>query len=219
MRVILGSSSPARLTTLRNAGIAARVVSPEVDESLVQGNSGADVTARLAALKGQTVLIKLRADGLLASATSADPIIVLACDTMLEIEGHVHGKPGTAQAAVERWRRQRGRQGQLFTGHYVALITGPNQISSDVRVAETVVTFADLNDAEIEAYAASGEPQHVAGAFTIDGLGGAFITRIEGDPHNVVGISLPMVRQMIVDMGIEWPRLWTSPANRDPRAD
>lgn len=208
MRVILGSSSPARLATLRNAGIAAQVVIPEVDESVVTGRSGADVTARLAALKGQTVLLKLRADGELAEASVDDPIIVLACDTMLEIEGRVHGKPGTTAAVIERWRHQRGRQGQLFTGHYVALISGSDEIRSDVRVAETVVTFADINDAEIAAYAASGEPQRVAGGFTIDAVGGAFITRIEGDPHNVVGISLPMIRQMIVDMGIAWPRLW-----------
>lgn len=209
MRVILGSSSPARLSTLRNAGIAAEVVVPDVDESVITGNSGLDMTARLATLKGENVLVKMRQSGLLASATPADPIIVFACDTMLEIEGRVHGKPGSAQAAVERWHRQRGRQGQLFTGHYVALLTGADQIRSDVRVAETVVTFADLNDSEIEAYAASGEPERVAGAFTIDRLGGAFITRVDGDPHNVVGISLPMIRQMVVDMGINWTELWT----------
>lgn len=208
MRVVLGSSSPARLGLLRNAGIAAQVVVPEVDESVVTGKSGADMTSRLAKLKGQAVLLKMRKSGMLDEATLSDPLIVFACDTMLEIEGRVYGKPGTAQAAIQRWQHMRGRQGQLFTGHYVAVLTGPNEIKSDVRVAETVVTFADLSDNEIAAYAASGEPQRVAGAFTIDGLGGAFITHVAGDPHNVVGLSLPMVRQMLVDMGVAWPQLW-----------
>lgn len=212
MRVILGSTSPARLRTLQNAGVRAEVVAPNVDESQLRSDSGADLTARLAGLKGRNVLLQLRERGDLDATSTDAPMIVFACDTMLEIEGRVHGKPASAQAAVERWVRQRGRQGQLFTGHYVALITGPDQIRSDVRVAETIVTFADLNDAEIAAYVASGEPGRVAGAFTIDGLGGPFVTRVEGDPHNVVGISLPLIRQMVVDMGINWTDLWALPA-------
>jgi len=90
-------------------------------------------------------------------------------------------------------------------------VLGPEDVRHQVRVATTGVTFADLTDAEITAYAATGEPQRVAGAFTIDGYGGAFVTRITGDPHNVVGISLPLVRQMLLDLGVAWHLLWRSP--------
>ena len=200
MRLILGSSSPARLATLRNAGVTPEVVSPDVDESRTSALSASALTAELAELKGQAVIAKI-------ADTVDGPTAVLACDSMLEIEGKVYGKPGTEQAAVLRWYRMRGRQGVLHTGHYVAVIR-EGIINSNVRVASTVVTFADLTDAEIAAYAATGEPQKVAGAFTIDGVGGPFITHIEGDPHNVVGLSLPLVRQMLLDMGVEWHTLW-----------
>lgn len=202
--MILGSSSPARLLTLRNAGLDPEVIVPKVDEESVHLPGAPELTAELARLKGEAVLAELRDSGQL----DADPLVLIACDSMLEIEGRVHGKPGTPEAAIVRWYRMRGRQGLLYTGHYVAVVTGPDQVAQQVRVAQTGVTFADLTDAEIAAYAATGEPQRVAGGFTIDGYGGAFVTRITGDPHNVVGISLPLVRQMLLDLGVAWQSLW-----------
>lgn len=180
------------------------VIEPKVDEESVHLPGAPELTAELARLKGESVLSRLPATGLLTEG----PLVLLACDSMLEIEGRVHGKPGTPEAAIVRWYRMRGRQGLLHTGHYVALVNGPDEVRHQVRVAETGVTFADLTDAEIAAYAATGEPQRVAGGFTIDGFGGAFVTRITGDPHNVVGISLPLVRQMLLDLGVAWHGLW-----------
>lgn len=203
MRVILGSSSPARLQTLRQAGLDPEVVVPQVDERSVHIAGAPELTAELARIKGEDVLRQLHDAGDLTA-----PLVVFSCDSMLEIEGRVHGKPGTPEAAIVRWYRMRGRQGLLFTGHYVAVVRGPGRIDHQVRVAQTGVTFADLTDAEIAAYAATGEPQRVAGGFTIDGFGGAFVTRISGDPHNVVGISLPLVRQMLLDLGVAWQTLW-----------
>lgn len=201
--MILGSSSPARLQSLRQAGIDPEVIVPEVDEEAVRLPGAPELTAELARLKGESIIERLRADGGLD-----EPLVLISCDSMLEIEGRVHGKPGTQEAAIVRWYRMRGRQGILHTGHYVALALGPDDIRSQVRVAATGVTFADLTDAEIAAYAATGEPQRVAGGFTIDGFGGPFVTRITGDPHNVVGISLPLVRQMLLDLGVAWHGLW-----------
>lgn len=202
MHLILGSASPARLQTLRAAGIDPEVIDSEVDESKERANTAAQLTAQLARIKGEAVLAKLADAGRLH-----DPAVVVACDSMLEIDGQLHGKPGSPEAAIIRWYRMRGREGVLNTGHYVAVL-GEGEPESMVRVASTIVAFADLTDAEIAAYAATGEPQKVAGAFTIDGYGGPFVTRISGDPHNVIGISLPLVRQMLLDLGLPWHTLW-----------
>lgn len=203
-RLVLASSSPARLNSLRAAGLNPEVVVPTVDESSVSLSDPDALTSTLARMKGEEVLARVLAEG----HDFTRPLVLLACDSMLEIEGRVHGKPGTAEAAVVRWYRMRRRQGLFFTGHYAAVVTAPDRVQSQVRVATTTVTFADLTDAEIAAYAATGEPQRVAGAFTIDGIGGPFVTSIQGDPHNVVGLSLPLVRQMLIDMGIGWHQLW-----------
>lgn len=201
MRVVLASESPARLAELRHAGVDPQVLVSGVDESVVDGGDPSSMVAALATLKAEAVR------PLIAVDPAEGPVIVIACDSMLEMDGRVHGKPGTPQAAIARWYRMRGRQGMLHTGHHVIVLDG-ERTRSATRVGTTTVTFADLSDAEIAAYAATGEPQKVAGAFTIDGWGGPFITRIEGDPHNVVGISLPLVRQMLLDMGIGWHLLW-----------
>lgn len=156
------------------------------------------LTRRLAEAKCQSVIEQLQTeDGL------PDPAVVLACDTLLEIEGHIYGKPGTAEAAIVRWYRMRGREGVIHTGHHVAVLRD-GRWDRMTRSATTVVAFADLTDAEIASYVATGEPQAVAGGFTIDGLGGPFVTGVIGDPHNVVGISLPLVRQMLLDLGVGW---------------
>ena len=130
---------------------------------------------------------------------------MLGCDSVLELDGELHGKPGDADEAVERWRSMRGRSGVLHTGHCV-IETGDGRGG---RAASTTVHFADVSDAEIEAYVATGEPLQVAGAFTIDGLGGAFVPGIEGDHHTVVGVSLPLLRELVAELGHSWTSLWS----------
>jgi septum formation protein len=130
--------------------------------------------------------------------------LVLGCDSVLELEGAALGKPADASEARARWRSMRGRAGVLHTGH--ALRAGDRVAAA---TASTIVHFADLTDEEVDAYVATGEPLHVAGAFTIDGLGGAFVTGIEGDHHNVVGVSLPLLRELVAELGHQWTSLWS----------
>ena len=196
VRLILASKSPARLAVLRRAGLDPEVIVSGFDERQVQDPVPTRLAARLAEFKGTAVLPQLEGD-----------FVLLACDSVLEFEGRSHGKPGSREAAVERWRRMRGREGLLHTGHFVAVRHG-GEVARSTRVGSTVVRFADLPDDEIEAYAATGEPQRVAGGFTIDGRGGAYVTSVEGDPYNVVGVSLPLFRQMVIDAGVPWQSLW-----------
>lgn len=130
---------------------------------------------------------------------------VVGCDSMLEIGGRVVGKPGDPGTAVERWRSMRGAAGILHTGH--TLVRLPDGATAE-GVSSTVVRFASPSDAEIEAYVATGEPLWCAGAFTIDGLGGAFVEGVEGDPHGVVGLSLPLLRRLVIELGGSWTDLW-----------
>src|SRR3954451_6536086 len=122
---------------------------------------------------------------------------------MLELDGQIFGKPADADEAVSRWRRMRGRSGVLHTGHWLVDERGSGGPTPGAA-AGTAVPFAKLSEEETEAYVATGEPLTVAGAFTIDGLGGAFVTAVEGDHHNVVGLSLPLLRDLLADAGIEW---------------
>src|SRR5690606_19980902 len=132
---------------------------------------------------------------------------------MLEIDGEVVGKPGTAEAAIQRWKAIRGRTGTLHSGLCVRLLDRCGEPAREASgVASTVIHFAEPSDAEIEAYVATGEPLNVAGGFTIDGLGAPFIRGVEGDPHNVVGLSLPLLRDLLAGLGVAWPDLWTSRA-------
>ncbi len=197
-RFILASKSPARLATLRAAGLDPEVLVSGVDEDGVEAMSVRDTVATLARLKANAVASSIRDEGI---------TVVLGCDSMLEFNGRGFGKPGSQQAAAERWRQMRGGKGVLFTGHHVVVLDGDSRWDA-TRVASTIVRFADPTDEEIDAYAATGEPQEVAGAFTIDGYGGAYVTALEGDPHNVVGVSLPLVRMMLADVGVKWHTLW-----------
>lgn len=199
MRVILASKSPARLSLLRRAGLDPDVIVSGYDESQVRDPVPTSLAARLARGKGETVAAGVEGD-----------FVLVACDSVLEFEGRAHGKPGNEAAAVERWRRMRGKAGILHSGHHV-VVQRDGVRSASTRVGSTVVHFADLSDEEIAAYAATGEPQKVAGGFTIDGRGGAFVTSIVGDPYNVIGLSLPLFRQMVIDAGVPWHTLW-SPA-------
>lgn len=202
VRLVLASASPARLATLRAAGLDPEVVVSGVDESGVTADSPAALVAELARLKAEAVDAALTLDD--------RTTVLVGCDSMLELDGRSYGKPGTPSAAVERWRSMRGRTGVLNTGHHV-VVHRPGATDGEVRsaVGSTRVTFAALSDAEIEAYVATGEPLEVAGAFTVDGLGGPFVERIEGDHHNVVGISLPLLRRLLADLGVAWPSLWS----------
>ncbi len=194
-RVVLASASPARLATLRAAGLDPEVIVSGVDEDQVESHDAENLAAALAQLKCRAVAAQL---------DDADALII-GCDSVLAFENGVLGKPEDAREAKARWQRMRGRSGVLHTGHCVRL--GDREF---VETASTVVHFEDVSDAEIDAYVATGEPLHVAGAFTIDGLGGAFIRGIEGDPHNVVGISLPLLREIVTDLGVAWTDLWVS---------
>ena len=196
-RFVLASASPARLTTLRDAGIEPRVVVSGVDESQVTDADPAALAARLAELKARAVLDRVDTE---------DTSWVLGCDSVLELDGRVLGKPHDAAEATSRWRDMRGRSGVLHTGHCLVEVATGRQV---LRPVDTVVHFADVTDEEIEAYVATGEPLHVAGAFTVDGLGGAFVRGLEGDPHNVVGLSLPALREMFAELGVRWTDLWT----------
>jgi septum formation protein len=192
-RLVLASASPARLRTLRAAGIEPEVVVSGVDESTVTGPP-ADVALTLAVRKAVTV------------ATGRTDVLVLGCDSVLDLDGEAYGKPSDAAEAVDRWRRMRGRSGVLRTGHCLVDTTSGRQAAD---VASTVVHFADLTDDEVAAYVSTGEPLHVAGAFTVDGLGGAFVEGVEGDHHNVVGLSLPLLRRLLDDVGHRFVDLWS----------
>jgi septum formation protein len=200
VRLVLASASPARLRTLRAAGLDPEVLVSGVDESSVTADRVPDLAGRLARLKAEAAAARLSVD--------RRPTVVVGCDSLLDLDGAAYGKPSSAAEAEDRWQRMRGRSGVLHTGHHVLLRRdGTEQARS--AVASTTVRFADLTDAEIRAYVATGEPLQVAGAFTVDGLGGPFVPGIEGDYHNVVGISLPLLRDLLSDLGVAWPELWT----------
>jgi septum formation protein len=199
VRVVLASASPARLRTLQAAGLQPEVLVSGVDESTVTADRVPDLAGRLARLKAEAVASRLDPD--------PSPTLVLGCDSLLELGGAAYGKPASAADAEDRWRRMRGGSGVLHTGHHVLLRRDGTERARSA-VASTTVAFADLSDAEITAYVATGEPLQVAGAFTVDGLGGPFVTRIEGDYHNVVGISLPLLRDLLADLGLVWSDLW-----------
>ena len=201
MRVVLASASPARLEVLSRAGVTAEVIVSGVDEDAVVADSPADLTLTLARLKAAAVAQRLN--------RGAEPVLVIGCDSLLEFEGVAQGKPSGGDQAIERWRAMRGRSGVLHTGHRLIVLDGSDTRTAEA-VASTVVHFADLSDAEIDAYVATREPLWVAGAFTVDGLGGPFVTGIEGDHHNVVGLSLPLLRTLLLELGIAWPQLWRS---------
>lgn len=201
MRLILASKSPARLFLLRRACLDPEVIVSGFDESQIRNPVPTDLCAALAEAKGEEVLRNVDGD-----------FVLLACDSVLEFEGRAHGKPGTEEAAIAQWHRMRGKSGILHTGHFLAVSLG-GEVKRQTRVGSTTVDFADVSDEEIIAYAATGEPQKVAGGFTIDGRGGAFVTAVHGDAYNVMGVSLPLLRQMVIDAGVRWESLWAPEAS------
>jgi septum formation protein len=217
--LLLASASPARLSTLRSAGLEPLVQVSSVDEDAVLAEGRArfgtlepeDAVLLLAQAKAEDVTRTLEQPAEDAEAGTALPDLVVGCDSMLELDGEIFGKPADAETAVARWRTMRGRSGVLHTGHWVVDLRTPEDGGTGGTLgatSSTTVHFADLSDEEIDAYVATGEPLAVAGAFTLDGRGGAFVTGVEGDHHGVVGISLPLLRELVGQVGVRWTDLW-----------
>ncbi|WP_371481155.1 nucleoside triphosphate pyrophosphatase [Kitasatospora sp. NBC_00315] len=192
--LVLASASPARLGLLRQAGLDPRVVVSGVDEDAITAATPAELALVLAEAKAKAV-----AGGL------TDGELVIGCDSVLELDGEALGKPADAADALARWRSMRGRSGVLRTGHCVIDTATGRQSSA---TASTTVRFGTPDDAEIAAYVASGEPLHVAGAFTLDGRSAPFVEGIDGDPGNVIGLSLPLLRRLLADLGVRLTDLW-----------
>jgi septum formation protein len=209
MRLYLASTSPARLMLLRSAGIEPVTISPAVDEDAVAAAEAARTGAALTPHHVVELLARAKAEAVAHGAGSGIDGLILGGDSVFVLDGVIYGKPHTAQRARERWHGQRGRTGQLYSGHWlIEHIDGrPGRAVGAVAVAD--VTFADdITDSELDAYINTGEPLFVAGAFTIDSLGAPYISRIEGDPSTVVGLSLPTLRKLVLRLGYDWPSLW-----------
>jgi septum formation protein len=208
-RFVLASASPARLALLRAAGVEPEVEVSGVDEEAVEGPP-AELALVLAEHKARAVADRL------AVTAGAGHTLVLGCDSVLELDGEAFGKPVDAAEAVRRWQGMRGRTGTLHTGHcLVELRDDPSQGRAShrslSRLASATVLFGQPSDAEITAYVATGEPLRVAGGFTLDRLGGWFVDGIEGDPGTVLGLSLPLLRAMLAELGVSVPLLWAPP--------
>ena len=193
-KLLLASTSPARKRLLTDAGIVFETRSPGVDEDAL-------VAAKRPATVQDMTLLLAKAK---AEAVSFEGL-VLGCDSALWFEGEMLGKPHHPEVAIARWQKMRGKTGVLCSGHW--LIDGTTGDAAG-KVTETTVKFADLTDDQIHRYVATGEPLQVAGAFTIDGIGGAFVERIEGDYHTVVGLSLVALRELVTDLGHDYQSLW-----------
>jgi septum formation protein len=204
--VVLGSASPGRLKVLRQAGIDPLVLVSGVDEDAViaalgSNTSPGDVVRILAQAKADQVAANL-------DDTVAADCVVIGCDSMLCIDGRLVGKPASADAARSQWRSMGGRSGQLYTGHCLLRLLDGNPIRRASESSATTVHFANPTAADLEAYIGSGEPLAVAGGFTLDGLGGWFVDRIEGDPSTVIGLSLPLTATLLQRVGLSVAELW-----------
>ena len=201
VRLYLASTSPARLATLRAAGIE-----PVVLPSFVDEDAAVEAAGPLTPIEMVLLLARLKASAVLGPDIDG---FVLGGDSAFELDGIVYGKPHLPEVARERWILQRGRTGHLHSGHWLIDHRGGAAQGAVGDVATAGVTFAsDLSDHEIDAYIATGEPLEVAGAFTIDSLGAPFITAVDGDPHAVVGLSLSTLRSLLLQFGVGWPSLW-----------
>lgn len=208
MRLYLASTSPARLATLRAVGIEPITLAPGVDEqAAVDAAAAAHPDGRVGAAEMVQLLARLKAEAVLGDAPLDG--FILGGDSAFELDGVIFGKPHEPQVARERWLAQRGRNGILHSGHWLIDHRGGVMRGAVGRASQAIVHFADdIETEEIDAYIATGEPLQVAGAFTIDSKGAAFIDRIEGDPHSVVGLSVPLVRKLVHELGGRWTDLW-----------
>jgi len=202
-RLILASSSPARLQVLRGAGIEPEVHVSHVDEEAIErtmlGASPAELCLALARAKAEAV----------APLHAADPdVVVVGCDSVLDVDGQAFSKADSTEQVWARWEQMLGRDSVLRTGHWVIR---PSTGEAAGAVCDTVVRMGRPTHSELEAYLATGEPLQVAGGFTLDGLGGAFVDGVDGDPSNVIGLSLPTLRSLLASLGVRWTDLWPTP--------
>ncbi len=180
-----------------------------VDEQAVTA-AAIETYGELVAEDVALVLARAKAEDV---ADQIDDAIILGCDSVLDLDGEIHGKPASAAVAVSRWRQMRGRSGILHTGHWIVDTRDEAQGGTGATLgatASTTVHFAKLGDDEIEAYVETGEPLRVAGAFTLDGLGAPYVVGVEGDPSNVIGLSLPLLRELLMEVGLPWHGLRSS---------
>jgi len=205
-RLVLASSSPARLALLRTAGIEPEIVLPETDEPALGAQAKLE-KPNLSAEELVGLLAKAKAESVLHDLSTRGALI-LGGDSALEFQGEVLGKPHEPEVALERWAKLSGNVGVLHSGHYLIDNRDPANPVGAQMVSSTKVFFSKLSNQEIADYVATGEPLKVAGAFTIDGLGGAFIDRIEGDSHTVVGLSLKVLRELAAGFGVHYPSFW-----------
>ncbi|MCU1532738.1 MAG: septum formation inhibitor Maf [Arthrobacter sp.] len=216
-RLILASQSPARTKLLTDAGIGHEVLVSDVDEDAVQARYGVtdphDTALLLARAKAEAV----------ASLPQAEGALVIGCDSVFEFDGEAHGKPYTAEVARERMLRMSGGMGVLHTGHWLVDCRDTDADGAEGgsgatlgSVSSAEVHFMQMSGEEIDAYIATGEPLQCAGSFTIDGYGGAFIRKVDGDPHAVVGLSISTLRGLLGQAKVGITELWTGGAV-DPR--
>ncbi|MCL6279100.1 Maf family nucleotide pyrophosphatase [Streptomyces albidoflavus] len=194
-RVVLASASPARLGLLRQAGLAPEAIVSGVDEDALTADSPGALALVLAEAKAAAVALRPEAAG----------SVLIGCDSVLDLDGVALGKPADAEDATARWKAMRGRNGVLRTGHCVIDTASGRRASA---TASTTVRFGEPSDEEIAAYVASGEPLHVAGAFTLDGRSAPFIDGIDGDPGNVIGLSLPLLRRLLTELDLAITDFW-----------
>lgn len=194
-RVVLASASPARLGLLRQAGLVPEVIVSGVDEDALTTDSPGALALVLAEAKAAAVAVRPEAAG----------SVLIGCDSVLDLDGVALGKPADAEDATARWKAMRGRNGVLRTGHCVIDTASGRRASA---TASTTVRFGEPSDEEIAAYVASGEPLHVAGAFTLDGRSAPFIDGIDGDPGNVIGLSLPLLRRLLAELDLAITDFW-----------
>lgn len=199
-RLVLASKSPARTKLLSDAGIAHSILVSDVDEDAVSAAAGPLSPA-------ETALLLARAKAEAVAADMSDGLVV-GCDSVFEFDGEPYGKPWEPAVARERWQLMRGKSGVLHTGHWLISTHDGGAPVAHGEITSAVVHFEDVSDAEIDAYVATGEPLQVAGGFTIDGMAGAFIGGVDGDPHTVVGLSISTLRRLLAKMGVSITELW-----------
>ena len=198
--VILASASPARLMLLRSQNIQPIVIASEINEKEIEEqlkDSSTEIVVKELSIA--------KANYVLTNNVSLNTGILIAADSMLEFESQSLGKPLNAENAIARWQKMRGKSGILHTGHTVIRLDNKETIT---RVVSTKVEFANVDDKEILDYVATNEPLNVAGAFTIDSLGAAFVKEVQGDHSNVIGLSLPALREIVRELGLSWTSLW-----------
>lgn len=209
-QLVLGSASSGRLSVLRHAGVEPLVIVSDVDEDAVMAAHSAaapaEVVRALALAKAECVA------NAVPEGVGTDCVVV-GCDSMLYLDGRLCGKPGTPQAALAQWKSMAGRSGDLLTGHCLIRLSDGEVVHTVAETASTTVYFATPTENDLNAYLRTGEPLGVAGGFTLDGLGGWFIDRIDGDPSNVIGISLPLTRTLLQRIGLSMAEVWWSNGN------